>query len=99
MNILKEISANLGLTLTDKTVDVSFIANCEFWETKYKGIYLTDYNIDWDYKQIKSANLLKTKGCVALFGKGKSMIFSKDLLTDTEFMNKEIDNFKNNVNN
>lgn len=93
----------LELTLTDMHINASFVVDCHFWETKYKGVYITDYNLDWTDKQtLEEANLLKDKGLLTLFRSGrngKSERFSGTMLTDVDLdiMKKEISVFANSI--
>ena len=96
---LGAVSGSLFLTKTDISTGVSFAVDCSFWETKYDKIYLTDYNLYWDEfcGGLEKANLLKDKGIVTLFYRNKGVFLyekiSARLLTNTDFMLKEIHNF------
>lgn len=100
---LKDFEKELNLTLSDKTLGASDLYGCTVWETEYKDVYLTDYNIDYGYFDNKEdANLLKSKGLIELFGRGKevngrmrlsALIFQEDI----ECIKNEIKEFAKSI--
>ena len=88
---IEQIAEALALKKTDRSVDISLIIGCTFWETEFTGVFLTDYDIGWQVSQPREeANLLKTKQCVKIIVNNKIIILSAQAALDAAFVRAEI---------
>ena len=80
MKDLEEIAKKLGYKITDYHHNLSFVYGCRFYETDYKNVYITDYDMNNDIS-------LKDKNQSMLFIPRKgSMIISNKILKDGKYL-------------
>ena len=98
--IAEVVGKNMAFTKSGMYWGVSFAVGCECYQTKYRSIYITDYDLKYDpesYSIMDSDNFTKN-GLLTIFYKTKgyfnSMVFSASLLSDIDYMIKMIDDFK-----
>lgn len=95
---LLEASISLNLTLTNKSLGISLDSNCTFWQTKYHGVYVTDYNLNFDHTMpVEEANLFNSKKLFAICGFGRFIYFSAEMLKEVDFFENELIYFKNEI--
>ena len=88
--ILRQFSKEQKLKKVELEGYNNWILDCEFYETKYENIYITDYDLThFD---------LESRGLVQFFyRKGKEIITMKisiESLCDVEFINQALEIFK-----
>jgi len=92
--ILKDVSQKYMFELTEIYEGDSFLLHCSFYQTKYKDIYITDYDFRNRYD-------LEKKGLSMLFCRKNSrmntQMISNELFKDEELFNEVLDTFKKEI--
>ena len=93
---LNEFLTIQGLQKTDLTVDDSSIYDCSFWQTKYEGVFVTDYDV-------AQKDIHKLKNVLKIFGKKNGyfteVCFSIELLKYApETLAKAVEEVNNELN-
>jgi len=87
---LLKASEQLGFTRTEITQGSSLLLNCSFYETKFKNIYITDYDL-------RNDNDLEKKGLSMLFYKDRAFLgarISNELFEYVQEFDRILEYFK-----
>lgn len=80
----------MNLKKSNKSLGMSNILGCSFWETKYPDMYLTDYDIN-EHKSLKENSIyLLFKGIVYMYVSSEVTQIDEELNLFIEEFNKFI---------